>query len=319
MVSNQVLFCSVVFKFGAMFIGVCGNIVVIYVTLASKFWSKEKTETSYLVGNLALADLFMCLTLYPTWIVEFILTILDFESNQLLFCKFSRSFAYSFLFASVYSPLAISVDRYIYIVKPLKYPLIVTRRRVFAVISAIWLTACYPFALTYYHFYDTDFRSFCWYSRYTRYPLQAFITYVPVTAIIILNLKILLVSRKQCKKILAEAFAATDKNDNEDQLNKKTRMKLFVRFFVGLKAAKTFSIVVAVLTFCIFAPTVVSILVTSFCSLVAMRYYHVIVHYEFYGINSVVNAFIYGMRHVKYRNVFAKLLFKITSKFKLRN
>ena len=75
MVSNQVLLCSIVFKFVAMLIGVCGNIAVIIFTRTSKFWSKEKTETSYLVGNLALADLLMCLTLYPAWIVESILAL----------------------------------------------------------------------------------------------------------------------------------------------------------------------------------------------------------------------------------------------------
>ena len=101
MVSNEVILCSIVLKFVAMFIGVCGNIAVIILTRTSKFWSKEKTETSYLVGNLALADHLMCLTLYPTWIVAFILTIMNIESDQLLFCKFSRSFTFSLLFASV--------------------------------------------------------------------------------------------------------------------------------------------------------------------------------------------------------------------------
>ena len=108
MISNQVLLCSILFKIVAMFIGVCGNIVVIILTRTSKFWSKEKRETSYLVGNLALADLLMCLTLYPAWIVEFTLTILDIESDQLLFCKFSRSFTFTFLFASLASLLAIT-------------------------------------------------------------------------------------------------------------------------------------------------------------------------------------------------------------------
>ena len=120
MVSNQVLLCSIVFKFAAIFIGVCGNIAVLILTRTSKFWSKVKTETSYFVGNLALADLLMCLTFYSTWIVEFVLTILDIECDQLLFCKFSRSFAFSLLFASVASLLATTVDRYIYIVQPLR-------------------------------------------------------------------------------------------------------------------------------------------------------------------------------------------------------
>ena len=61
-VSKNVLFCSIVFKFIAMAIGFLGNVTLIIYTI---FSSKEKTVTSYLVGNLALADLLMCLTFYP--------------------------------------------------------------------------------------------------------------------------------------------------------------------------------------------------------------------------------------------------------------
>ena len=321
MVSNQDLVCSIGFKLVAMFIGVCGNIAVLILTRTSKFWSKEKTETSYLVGNLALADLLMCLTLHPAWITEFTLTILDIESDQLLFCKFNRSLAYSLLFASVASLLAITVDRYIYIVKPLKYPLIVTRRGVFLGISAIWLTACCIFALRYVHTEtsDTRLRSICFLSVSIGYPLQTLQTYIPVSVTIILNLRILLVSQKQRKRILAETLQAPDNNTNEDHLSKKTRMKLAVRFFVGLKAAKTFSIVVAMLTFCIFVPTLLGRILYHFCSKPCIRYFNVIFRYDFYGINSVVNAFIYGMRHVKYRKAFGKLLFKVTSRFKFCN
>ena len=318
MVSNQALLCSIVFKFVAMFFGVCGNIAVIILTRTSKFWCKEKTETSYLVGNLALADLLMCLTFYPTWIVELILTILDIESDQLLFCKLSRSFAFSLLFASVASLLAITVDRYIYIVKPLHYPLIVTRRRVFAGISAIWLTACCTFSLWYVHVEISD-KSVCFLSDSMHYPMETFQTYIPVLAIVILNWRILLVSRKQSKKILAQTLPAPDSNINEDHLNKKTRIKLVVRFFVCLKAAKTFSIVVAVLIFCILVPNLLVKVLKKFCGKPYGRYFNVVFYHDFYGINSVVNAFIYGMRHVKYRKAFKKLLIKITSSFRLSN
>ena len=61
-IPNNVLFCSVLFKIIAMIIGVLGNATVIIHTI---FSSKEKTATSYLVGNLALADLLVCLTYYP--------------------------------------------------------------------------------------------------------------------------------------------------------------------------------------------------------------------------------------------------------------
>ena len=71
-----------------MFIGSLGNITVIIHTI---FTSKEKTATSYLVGNLALADILVCLTFYPKWIIEFIQTTLNIDGDQDLFCKFSRS------------------------------------------------------------------------------------------------------------------------------------------------------------------------------------------------------------------------------------
>ena len=245
-----------------MFIGVCGNIAVLILTNTSKFWSKEKTETFYLVGNLALADLLMCLTFYPTWIVEFVLTILDVESDQLLFCKFCRSFAFSLLFASVASLLVITVDRYIYIVQPMRYPLIVIRRRVFVAISAIWLTACCIFAIYYVYIPldDIGWRSFCFLSDSIAWPLDTFATHIPISVMIILNLQILFISRKQCKKIMAEVIPAPD------HLNRNTLMRLALRFFVSRKAAKTFSIVVVVLIFCIFAQTIISAALKSFCS-----------------------------------------------------
>ena len=88
-VPSELLLSSIVFKFIAMIIGVLGNItVIIYTTLLIK----EKTATCYLVGNLALADLLVCLTFYPVWIIEFIQTILNIDSDQDLFCKLIKSF-----------------------------------------------------------------------------------------------------------------------------------------------------------------------------------------------------------------------------------
>ena len=80
---SEVLLLSVLFKFIAMGIGVMGNIAVIIYNI---FMLNEKTATSYLIANLALADLLVCLTFYPIWIVEFIQTILGINSDQDLFC-----------------------------------------------------------------------------------------------------------------------------------------------------------------------------------------------------------------------------------------
>ena len=57
--------------------------------------------------------------------------MLNIKNDQDLFCKFSRATPWAFIFVSVATLLAITVDRYGYIVKPLRYPQIVTHRRVF--------------------------------------------------------------------------------------------------------------------------------------------------------------------------------------------
>ena len=314
MISTKILLFPVIFKVIAMIIGVWGNITVIIYTI---FWSKEKTATSYLVGHLALADLLVCLTFYPIWSIEFIQTILNIDSDQDFFCRLSRSSISALLFASVATLLAITVDRYLCIVKPLRYPLIVTKRRVFAAISGIWLTACFLFIilLVYIRRYDDRLRSYCYLNTPLNFFKDVFIGYLPLTVIFILNVWILIVAEKQRKRILAETVGAVI-TSNEQPLN---RMSHINRFFHALKAVKTFSIVVTVLTFCILTPTVVGKVVQYSCSDSCVQMWYVVFHYEFYGLNSIVNAFIYGMRHIKYRKAYGHILFKILRCDKLTN
>ena len=264
-VPREILLPSIVFKFIAMIIGVWGNIMVIIYTI---FLSKEKTATSYLVGNLALADILVCLTFYPIWIIEFIQTILNIDSDQDLFCKLSRSTIWSLLFASVATLLAITVDRYIYIVKPLKYPLVVTKRRVFLAISGIWLTTCCLFIvlLVFSYRYDFRLRSFCHMKRAYKhhYFSSSIVSYLPLILIVILNFRILIVAEKQRKRILAEtAVPVTTSSSSGEPATKMSAMR---RFFHALKAVKTFSIVVAVLVFCVLTPAVVGPVIYSSCS-----------------------------------------------------
>ena len=147
-IPNNVLLCSVVFKFIAMIIGILGNVTVIIYAI---FSIKEKTATSYLVGNLALAGLLMCLTFYPTWIIEFIQIMLNIDNDQDFFCKVNRATTWAFMSASTATLLAITVDRYLYIIKHPRYSQIVTHRRVFLAVSGIWITACCIFIVQYFH------------------------------------------------------------------------------------------------------------------------------------------------------------------------
>ena len=306
-IPNNVLLCSVVFKFIAMIIGVLGNVTVIIHTI---FSNKEKTATSYLVGNLALADLLVCLTLYPIWIIEFIQIMLSIDNDQDLFCMFSRATVWAFMFASVATVLAITVDRYVYIVKPLRYLQIVTHRRVFLAVAGIWITACCLSTVFYIRWrsYGKEFRSLCDMLDSIENFARVIVGYFPLALILLLNFRIFSVARRQRKRILAETTIAG--NSTEESGN---RMNFVIRFFVALKAAKTFAIVVAVSTFCILTPTVVGQVLNIFYSARYRQIWYVVFNYEFHGINSVVNAFIYGMRHVKYRKAFLHIIFKLFS------
>ena len=81
---NNILLFSIVFKFIALIIGVLGNVTVIIYII---FFKKEKTATSYLIGDLALADLLKFLTFYPIWIFELIQTILNIDNDQDFFAS----------------------------------------------------------------------------------------------------------------------------------------------------------------------------------------------------------------------------------------
>ena len=252
-IPNNVLLCSVVFKFIAMLIGVLVNVTVISRTI---FSNKEKTATSYLVKNLALAYILVCLTFYPTWIIELIHIIRNIDSDQDFFCKFNRATMLAFTFASTATLLAIIVDRYLYIVKRQRYPQIVTNRRVFLSVSGIWITACCLFIVWYIHIrsFGIEFPSLCFIPKSIRYFTEAFAVYLPLILIFSLNSHRLSVARRQRKHILAETTIASDDNSAEETTN---RMSFALRFFVALKSAKTFAIVVAVLTICVLIPTVV--------------------------------------------------------------
>ena len=287
-----------------MVVGLFGNATVLYIIyLFSHISQQKKTATSYLVANLAVADFLACLTFYPIWIIEFLQTILNKESDQHLFCKFSRSSIWSFLFASVTTLLAITLDRYLYIVKPLKYPMIVTRGRVFKAISAIWFLVCLFFVVqTFLWKLDSTFRSACILPAESfGFISELFIGYIPLILIFVLNFRMLKVARKQQKRILVES-----KRANGDKIKDSSH-----RIFHTFKMARTFFIVVTVLSFCVLIPTVIGFSIHFISDESSKRLWFLIFHYEFYGLNSIVNIFIYGMRHSKYRKAYGRILLKI--------
>ena len=291
---TSILIPSLVFKFIAMIIGVLGNVTIIIYTI---FSSREKTATSSLIANLALADLLVCLTFYPLWIIEFIQTISNIESDQDLFCKLSRSSLLTLLFVSVATLLAITVDQYTFIVKPLKYPLIITEKRVRNVVAGIWVISFGVLCLMAVFFKKTERRSYCEIKDEIYWPYEIVIIYLSIIFIFCFNIKVLRIAQKQKQGILKRI-----PNMNQSEICCSNRKSL-LRQIIALKSVKTFIIVFAILAFCCFIPAIIGL---SLYFLVGKQdiktsTWYVVFNFELYGINSIANPFVYGVRHVKYR------------------
>ena len=124
-----------------------------------------------------------------------------------MFCKLSRSAIASLLFASVATILAITVARYLYIVKPLKYPLIVTYRRVFLATFRIRLSACCPYVTLYVQYWSSDSRIRAICDTTDRiYFAPKVIFYILLSLIFLPNFRILNMSRKQRRRIFRESI-----------------------------------------------------------------------------------------------------------------
>ena len=205
---------------------------------------------------------------------------MNIDSDQDLFCKLTRPTSWALLFASVATLFAITVDRYLYIAKPPKYPLLVTKRRVFRGIASIWLTSCCIFTLYCIHYMkqDTKLRSL---PKYLARSLQIWGEIIPISFIFILNFRILSIAQKQRKCILAETLPDG---------NKLASRQVFTRRLLQtLKVVKTFFTVLMVLTLCCFVLTVAGN-VLHICSGPCRQIWYLVFQYELYGINSMDNS-----------------------------
>ena len=182
-------------------------------------------------------------------------------------------------------------------------------------ISAVSTPVFYS-ALIHRRSYGIWLRSVCYLPNSIVYLIDAFTGYVPLILIFFLNFHLLSVARRQRKRILAETTIASADNFTEQSTN---RMSFVLRFFVVLKEAKTFAVVVAVLTICILTPTVVGRILLAFRTDSCMQIWYVVFHFELYRLNSIVNAFICAMRHGKYRKAYVHILFKLFSCHKTEN
>lgn len=288
-------------------IGVIGNIMVI---LYNVFAINPKLPTTYFVISLATTDLLVCCTCYPVWLIEFASVAVG-ESCIVhdLFCKIGFTTLSTGGALSIANLLAITIDRFIYISKPLKYPMIMTWARTYVVLSIIWLLAIVNISFVYFNT-GKDTRLF-----YCTNPLSVVIifftfdVYIPITGILSFNYKIYKVARNQRRRIKSESCSGVSSSSVNHETQSRRRS-----YLQQLKQIKTFAIIVVAMLLCAFPSGLVAVVdrfnICKYCLPTSVY----LVAVNIFGVNSLVNPIIYATRSKEYRIAFRHFLYKIINK-----
>jgi neuropeptide Y receptor len=131
-VSVQILMCLMYTTISLAAIG--GNGVVIYIIFAYK---RMRTVTNIFIMNLAIGDILMaCLCIPFTFVSNLILQFWPFGSVMCLVVSYAQAVS---VFISAYTLIAISIDRYIAIIYPLRPRM--TKLHSKLIIIVIWIVA----------------------------------------------------------------------------------------------------------------------------------------------------------------------------------
>ncbi|XP_038067316.1 neuromedin-U receptor 2-like [Patiria miniata] len=124
-------------------IGILGNLLVCLVILRVKFLHNM---TNYLLVNLAVADMLLCLyNIFSGLLYNDDCKIIDYVhksfGEKVVFCRFLQSpfLSWVFSYASAYNLCVVTLERYVAIVHPLQYARKLTATRMKILIALIWM------------------------------------------------------------------------------------------------------------------------------------------------------------------------------------
>jgi hypothetical protein len=272
-------------------LGTSGNLLVI---IHNVFMRYEKNPATIFTTNLAISDLLTCLTMYPMRIARstMILNGFQFESNSLFLCKASYFSAGVSVSLSILTLLVVTYDRYLFIKKPLRYPLLMTQPKVCGILIAIWVTSLVIYLPLTVAFVETseETRRGCFLILNSLSVIFLFYNYLPILLILWFNLKTLRIAQTQRRSLTRNAVWDTS----------TTNMSIRTRIGKELKAIRTFAVIMGLLVTC-YTPY-------ALIMLFHLADYHPgippiweDIFTDLVGINSVFNPVIYCIRHKEYR------------------
>lgn len=129
---HVILLCSVVLILAAII--VAGNSLVIASVISNR---RLQSKTSAFITSLAVCDLIIGLVLMPLIVVSN--TLGPAVQNGLDYCHVTISVAIMLMFNSVANLGAVTFDRFLAVVVPLRYKSIMTKRVIVPIIAFVWI------------------------------------------------------------------------------------------------------------------------------------------------------------------------------------
>ncbi|CAM9464762.1 unnamed protein product [Lampetra planeri] len=134
LLQDQARVVGLVLTLGSFIVfAIAGNVLVILSVFCNRHL---RTVTNYFIANLALADLLLSTTVLP---FSAALEVMGYWAFGRPFCDVWAAVDVLCCSASIMSLCVISVDRYVGVGYPLRYPAIMTERRALFVLVSVWV------------------------------------------------------------------------------------------------------------------------------------------------------------------------------------
>ncbi|KAM4701279.1 adenosine receptor A2b [Discoglossus pictus] len=283
-------------------LSIVGNVLVCWAVAIN---STLKNATNYFLVSLAVADIAVGLLAIPFAITISIGLETDFHS-----CLFLACFVLVLTQSSIFSLLAVAIDRYLAIKIPLRYKSLVTGKRARAVIAVFWILS-FGIGLTPlmgWNSWDTACPSTggprnctipCLFEKVVTMSYMVYFNFfgcvlLPLLIMLGIYIKIFMVARMQLRQIELKCISSD---------NSRTTLQKEVN------AAKSLSIIVGLFAFC-WLPIHILNCITLFAPQLSKPGWVMNMAIILSHANSVVNPIIYAYKIRDFRYTFRKIISK---------
>lgn len=286
-----------------------------------------RSNTNLMLVSLAVTDLCM--------VVIMVLNATTLVSDRWIFgrvgCHGVASVGLTLAFISILHLCLLSVDRYIAIFKPFRYPFIVTRWRISLALPLLWMVPSIVVNLPSANF---DFRGEvynCLEHENERRGTSPYIlvlvflfVLVPFSIIAITNAKVFQVAFRHARRLsrLERSLRASQTHiDGEDDQAAHIRQDKDAEFRSlkrEIRSAKTFAVVVGVFLLC-YVPFFTAGTYRKYAGSAVVPDVVIVITMWVAFSNSFCNPLVYGLRYAPFRKAFKTLCSRAKNKFRGRN